>query len=142
MNSFLEKMKQTQAAQRAKQNELGNLTPASIDSIINQISTDIENRILKQASGQGMRHRQTEGSFLSRTYEYRYYHAEIPVIFRQATCTAIYHDGGSESDWDNEKYIVGVGKLEDAKQIAIGITRRIFANKMQIIKTQKNKGAL
>lgn len=139
MSNFLNKMQQTQIEKQAKQNSLGNLTPASIDSIVNQISTDIENRILNQATGQGMRRRQTEGNFITRTYEYRYYYTQVPVQFRQAPCTAICFDGGSEHDWDNEKYFVGIRNLDEAKQIAIAIMRRMYANKMQVQKPQKNK---
>lgn len=139
MSDFLQKMRQAQNEYQTKQNGLGYLTPASIESIVNQISTDFEKRILRQASGQGMIHRQTEGNFIGRMYEYRFYYTDIPVMFEQKYCTAIYHDGGGEADWDNERYIVGVRNIAEAKQIAIAIMQRLYANKMQVLKPQKKK---
>ena len=139
MSDFLFRMQQAQNESKANQQGLGDLAPASIDSIVNQISTDLENRIVKQASGQGMVHTQSEGNFISHIYEYRFYHTQIAVVFQQKACSAIYHYGGGESDWDYERYYVGVRDLQEAKQIAIAITRRLYANKMQTIKPIKNK---
>lgn len=134
MSDFRQKMQQAQNGYQARQNGLGYLTPAGIDSIVDTISTHLENDIIKQASGRGMIHTQSEGSFISRRYEYRYYYTAVPVKFQQASCTAIYHHGGSEHDWDNERYIVGVRNLGEAKQIAIAIIQRLYANKMQVNK--------
>ena len=133
-------MQQAQNGYQARQNGLGNLKPASIDSIVNQISSDIENRILKQASGQGICRALSESKgLITRRYECRYYVADVPVIFEQKACTAIYYHGGGESDSDNERYYVGVRNLGEAKQIAIAIMHRMYANKMQVEKPQINK---
>jgi hypothetical protein len=140
MSDFLRKIRHAQAAQQTTQNSLAKLKPANIDSIVNAVCTHLENDILYQANGHSPvgTHTQYEGNFIRHQYEYHFYSAEIPLEFKQAPCPALYHHYGGESDYDNEKFVIGVRNIDEAKQIAIAIIRRLSENKLQIPKTAKN----